>query len=300
MYSGGTTNAPISDADIAAIKAAGITCVKLMWHHTGEDIRKLRAAGVTRIIVRLPNSWEAPRQVRSFSAYAVLCVRYILFFYALGIREFQLDNEPQMDGAWPKKHEWNDGLNQESYDRYAWFIGETLKVIRGSVPGDVRIGLAPFAYSFNETSFEDAKKWQRACKNLSVDFLCVNVYWESQDGDEMLWPQFGGIPEVVHSIDEREQVIVEWGNSVGRRSNPPAPPQPVVEQCMVEQYPVYLRWLMQHDYITAACVFILPSGSDPWPPFRITLRVAEAMATAMPQEVGAGQSLVMGGGRQAV
>lgn len=259
-------NGPITLDDLCLYKSGGFKTALLMWYHTPDDVARVREAGAEHIVVRLWDSEFAGADGRkylpSFTDYAHRAVSTIRAFYSLGVRDFQMDNEPNI--TWPEH-----GQNEWSYQ---WWANLALPVIRSLTTGmQYRLGFAPMSLATEH----GPNRWYSACRALMgrFDFIAAHAYWQAER--HITSAQFGGFPFTVHQYAPDKPILVtEWASSISQTN--PAPDRERREQIMVEQYPVWLAWARTQPYIEAAHCFLI-GGTQDWYGFKLTERIVEAM-----------------------
>lgn len=271
-------NASISPSTLEIIQRGGFRAAKLMAYHTAAEVATLRTAGVTHFTVRTRDSvWrkhDGSQYIPSFHDYGDALVADLIKFYNMGIKDGQIDCEPNI--SWAAVH--------SEYDPWIYraFMLDVLGYIAPKLPPDLRLGFPPLSFS---PQYEP-NHWLDVLADLAprFQFLCVNSYWQSSRTGEdnilagpMTWQQFGGNCEEYHRrFSSMTMQIVEWGNSIHERQLF-TPAQ--VDAFRVEQYPIYLRWLPAHPYVEAAFCWIAPKATSDWTGFEITPAVASAMKT---------------------
>jgi hypothetical protein len=110
-------------------------------------------------------------------------------FYALGVRDFQMDNEWQAD--WYRIGEKAGWKRENVAFTYQWFLSRALTEVRQFIPKDVRVGFPPLI----DVELPAALA---ACRGIAprFDFLCVHSYWQAER--DMTSKQFGGNVERFH------------------------------------------------------------------------------------------------------
>lgn len=274
-------NCPITADDLTLFKGT-FKAAKLMvgnnpdpthWIHKPADVKRLRAAGATHIIMRLPDSGREDGTRPHFDTYADECERVVKAFNnaQVGVSEFQLDNEPQEQRAWQAKDsEWV----------YQAFMRDVLKELRKRCP-NTRFGLAPLSYSPKYFG-GPLDNWKKAYSTKLgdgtrplcslFDFACSNVYW--QFPKQLKDPSFGGSFQDVRNWSGLPVVITEWGNSLCHAQTPPH--RNTIIATMRNEYPEWLGWLATFNYVEATYVFIL-GGTNDWDGFRVTKTIVEVM-----------------------
>jgi hypothetical protein len=265
-------NGPILEADLALFKLAGFKSALVFWYHTAADVQRLRDVGCEHFVVRLPDSHNPDDTIPSYWAYAAECRVVIDQFYALGVRDFQMDNEWQAD--WYRIGEKAGWKRENVAFTYQWFLSRALTEVRQFIPKDVRVGFPPLI----DVELPSALA---ACRGIAprFDFLCVHSYWQAER--DMTSKQFGGNVERFHEwVPWREDesvmpvLVTEWGNSQSQSAHPPFPS--ILEARMARQYPQWEAWAAQHAYVEGSYVYIL-GGSQDWAGFRLTPKIAGAM-----------------------
>ncbi|HKP53817.1 MAG TPA: hypothetical protein VJ183_14345 [Chloroflexia bacterium] len=259
-------NAEWNENDFHLFEVGSFRAVKLMWYHTPEDVARLRALGCEYFLVRLPDSVAERGRFRGDAEYANLCIDTISKFVPLGIRNFQLDNEPNM--IWP-----NDQAGT-----WRWLLDRVTRMIRKSpnVPGDVRLGLAPLAW--NPATWTNVQE-QWIPEQLKIldqyDFVCVHSYWQSAETYNS--PSFGGNAKFWHTDlikTTKPTIVTEWASSIHETGIPAQQ----VEMLRVTQYRRWLDWVSTLDYVEATFLYIL-GGTNDWEGFWPTEKVLKAMVS---------------------
>jgi hypothetical protein len=151
-------------------RIGGFQAVELMPYHTEADVAALRALGCTYFLMRLPDSIAADGRLRGDIEYANMCIALIKRFYPLGVRDYQLDNEPNLSWGLVKAGTWR------------WLLDRTVSLIKQSaeVPRDVRLGLAPLAWN-PETWRSVEQVWIPEQRKIAdqYQFYCVHSYWQA-------------------------------------------------------------------------------------------------------------------------
>jgi len=268
-------NASWTSEDRCRLRVSGLQAVELMAPHTTEaDVVQLRGLGVSYFLMRLPDSVEgATGRWKGDHEYANECIGYIKRFYPLGVRDYQLDNEPNL--VWPEgeAHSWRFLLNL------------VVRLIRSSpdVPRDVRLGLAPLSWTpATWASVENVWIPQQRMIQDMHNFVCVHSYW--QKGKHYNDPSFGG--NVTHWHDSllgssRPYVITEWASSV--HEVPGVTPQEA-EALRIMQYPQWLRWVAERtyqpaqgtSYVESAFLYIV-GGTTDWVGFHPSDKILRSL-----------------------
>lgn len=258
-------NAPWTPADLDRFALGGFRAVELMWYHTQQDVADLRALGCQYFLVRLPDSVDHTGRWRGDLEYADMCVDTIRKFAPLGIRNFQLDNEPNL--TWP----------EGTAPIWRWLLNRVVMLIRASpdAPDDVRLGLAPLSWKpATWATVEDS--WVPEQRKLmdGHQFICVHSYW--QKGSHFNLPPFGGNATHFNFMfgGALPIVVTEWANSVHEIFSSPDE----IETRRVQQYPQWLQWISTLPYVEATFLYIL-GGTPDWQGFWPTNPVLTALAT---------------------
>lgn len=255
-------NAPFTQDDFCGVRVAGVGAVKLMWYHTEADVKRLRAAGVTYLLMRLPDSVDDTGRWKGDTEYADECVTLIRKFHPLGIHDYQLDNEPNL--TW----------GPHSAGVWAWFMDRVVRLIRNKIPNFIRLGLAPLSWKPSTwKNVEDV--WVPEQRKLvgGYQFLCVHSYWQSAAHYNL--PPFGGNATHFHHLfgGALPIVITEWANSIHETGIP----SEAVEAIRAVQYPQWLGWIATKPYVESAFLYIM-GGTEDWRGFWPTDKVLRAMA----------------------
>lgn len=237
------------------VVGAGFQAAFLMYQHTNEqDVAILRGNGVSYFVMRLPDSVAPDGRWRGDVEWANLCIDLIKRFYPLGVKRFQLDNEPNL--TWPLEHAGT----------WRWLTDRVIRRIRQSsdVPADVLVGLAPLAWKPDTWSSVE-NVWIPEQRKILDQFqwIAVHSYWQA--AKHYNDPSFGG--NVTHWRDallpsEKPYVITEWASSIHETGLPAAQ----VEALRLVQYPQWLEWVRGKPYVEAAFLYIL-GGTPDWAGF---------------------------------
>jgi hypothetical protein len=269
-------NAPFTEADFEVVRLGGFTSCKVMPYHSVEDVRRLRALGVEHFTLRSPDSvfWSTSGQyIPSYWDYAAHVADTVMKVYYEGVRDLQLDNEPNITWRAHRMGPW----------QYRFFLLHTLSQLRRVLPSDVRIGLPPVSFASEFAPVE----WLLPMKDdlAQFDFACVNAYWQSDRTEPahilhgpMTWLQFGGVPawyEQQYTDGKVPLQISEWGNSIHEQAGRTAEE---VERYRTVQYPLYEAWVANEcPTVEAMHVYIAPGSTPDWAGFRVSANVARAM-----------------------
>lgn len=262
-------NRPIELEDICRFRIGQFEAAKLMPYHNQSDVTRLRALGCGYFLVRLPDSVDDGGRWKKDTEWAEECVQTIRKFSAVGVKDYQLDNEPNLT--------WRPLDTKETVRDWRWLNEQVIGLIRQSplVPKDTRLGLAPLAWK-PDTWKPVQEVWipeQRKLLPL-VDFVCVHSYW--QYGKYFNHPPFGGNATHWHDVllgDSKPIVITEWGSSCHELAGV-GPKE--AEQLRTAQYPAWLNWVKTLPYVESAFLFIL-SGTSDWRGFEPTDRVLKVL-----------------------
>lgn len=257
-------NALWTSEDFCRFRVAGAPAVKLMWYHTEADVVQLRGLGCRYFLMRLPDSIEGTR-FKGDHEWANECIALIKRFYPLGVRDYQVDNEPNLTWGMVNAPTWR------------WLTDRVVRLIRGSsdVPRDVRLGLAPLSWKpATWASVEGVWIPEQRKIQDQHDFFCVHSYY--QKAERYNDPSFGG--NVTHWHDRlldpaKPLVVTEWASSVHELAGW-TPEQ--VEASRLAQYPQWLSWVSTKPYVESTFLYIL-SGSPDWAGFWPTDKILRAL-----------------------
>lgn len=245
--------------DYCRFRLGAFRTVKLMSYHTAIDVDILRGLGCEKFLVRLPDSVDEGGRWKGKEEWADECVNTIHKFAPLGIKDYQLDNEP--NETWP----------ESEAGTWRWLVSQVVPLIRSSmgVPQDVRLGLAPLSWKPG-TWHSVQNVWvpeQRKLINLH-QFACVQSYY--QKAAHYNSPSFGGNATHWHDVllPSLPLVITEWGSSIHETGLPASE----VEARRLVEYPRWLEWAASKEYIEAAYLYIL-GGTEDWRGFWPTDKV---------------------------
>lgn len=309
-------NGPITLADLDAIKLGGFTGAKVLsYHHTVEDIKRLKKVGIKHFAIRLPDSiWPVldggeqdtgHRFIPSALDYARRCEsQFLPLIEEVPDADLILDNEPNYRGQWPSMWLAWAGRFAGSGDWRA-FMADVLDILLFEYP-HLNWCFTPMAWTE-----PNSEEWMHSdligrCKKVTC-----HSYWQSQRTDPpgtphppgpspMYYEQFGGNAAYIHSkFPDKRIVIGEYGNSLTDRRNTPQEVHPVlIQDAMRRQYPLFLSWCASQGFIDAAYVFII--GGVGWEGFEPLQPVLEAMSSAikhLPSFPVPPQNRVLGEGR---
>lgn len=291
------TNGPTVPGNTAVFMLGKFNAVKLLatqrTTHVAEvaEIRAILPSCV--FVVRLWDSlWidptdpdnEAKKRYPGADELALHWFNQIQVYYRMGIRRFQCDNEPN----------WLWTRHGYGPDNYAYFMKIVIRGLRARLGqagmGDTKLIAPPLSWSPRlwrlgrdnptEYTLDDwryAYRWhddyQPTLYSL-FDYASAHPYW--QYPAQMIDPSFGANFEAVHADSGGMRVwALEYGNSL--YDSNPTPPLSEVHAAQMAQYPVWLRWAQQFDYLEGAFLFIL-GGS--WTGFNLEPRIAVAMGKA--------------------
>lgn len=268
MKSGGhAPNAPFVEA--CGFRVAGMTSAKVMWYHSDAELQVLRRAGAQDITMRLPDTGPFRDSVDRAAQAWTKAIRWGM---ARGIFRYQCDNEPQWQAAW-RDAPWI----------WRWFLETLIIQVRRDVPGMYQLGLTPLSYApslwptldlWREMLiWHDPERPHHLSLAQRVEFACANCYWQTEG--QMRDLSFGGAFMDVHLRTHLPVVVAEYGNSLTDKV--PRPDDGAIEAAMLNQYPHYLEWLEQFDYVQDAFLFIM-GGTPRWSGFWPSDRVLRAMA----------------------
>jgi hypothetical protein len=287
----------------------GYRAVKLMPYHTREEVLDLQREGVEHFLMRLPDPVADDGRIKNSAEWGLECIRVIRGVFPL-VRKFQLGNEENL--TFPEVIGW--APNMRPSEVFAWLLEQTAPMIMAAIGPGVELVMPPVSFGQIDPYLRgpDGKvliggdgeirknpryawTWVEDLRRVIPLFpeVGVNAYWQSQDGDEMLWGIFGGVVAEVWKRYGRPIVVTEWGNSLGDRTNPPAPDWPVIEACMEDQYPRYVDWLCSLPYVREAYAFIGEGCTERWRDFRVTEKVGGVMLAGRNEKVlGRGEHLI--------
>lgn len=252
--------------DATVYRIGGFRSVKLMWYHGPQEVDALRRhLPDVRLLVRLQDTGPyRDNLARGQDAWA----ETIRKFQALGVHDFQADNEPNLQWQWASKP-WI----------WRWYQEQMLLNVPALAGGEVRFGLTPLSWAPDHWStlgewremltwHDPAAPGHRSLAQL-CDFAVCNSYWQSerQMGD----PSFGRNFEDLFGSTGLPVVLGEYGSSLCMQE--PKPPVREVQDAMQAQYPVYLAGLP--NYVVSAHLFI--AGGN-WAGFVPEDRVVRAVA----------------------
>lgn len=253
--------------------------------HSEAEVMMLRRLGVEHFTMRLgdsiyePDSAHPTRWLRDPVGYAEDHLRLIVRFRAAGVRDYIIDNEPNI--TWTRM---GMGFTPQ---QYAQWLDTMIRYMRHrrmydgwDLPADVRIGYPPIAW----TDEYPHMPYLEALTDVAhqFDFLAVHSYFQSDRlgldnilAGPLRWERFGanylwymrkwpGIPVQV----------AEWGNSVHERGVF-TPEQ--VSYLRAIHYPIWLQYA-EREGVEASHVYIGPGATDDWAGFKVTEDVARAMA----------------------
>jgi hypothetical protein len=114
-------NEHIPDGDWAQARRSGAKAILLLaTDHAPADAQRAwsELGSDCRVIVRLPNS-TTDVLIKGAGRYAAECMLHIGAFYGVGVREFQVDNEPSQQKNWANQGPWG----------YQQFLTDVLRLI---------------------------------------------------------------------------------------------------------------------------------------------------------------------------
>lgn len=288
MLHGATNNAPITDHDLFLFKRAGMKTFKLMAGVHGErDINMLRRAGCEHFAVRLRDLLEIPKNhdgtLPSWERWADVTIEDSIWWAEHGIHDQHWGNEGNNKGKW-------GGRGAFDYRHYAV---RAFPKIRRNIPPAVRLGLAALshesdgnpaewrrAYSEPLNEEERSEPWALGFEGSLLDwhtYVVVNSYFQWLR--QVTRDDLGGSAAFYHRWSHGKPIQVgEWGSS--DTDLQPRPDDLAIEQAMIDEYPVWLKWAQEQHYIEASYVFIL-GGTYHWDGFQISEHVADAMKAAL-------------------
>lgn len=253
--------------------------------HTEAEVETLRDLGIQHFVMRLGDSIYEPDHQHltkwrpTPEQYAEDCLRLIVRFRRVGVRDFVLDNEPNI--TWTKQ-----GYTPREY---AGWLLSVITYMRDrnwrdgwDLPPDVRLGLPPIAFTDEYPHMPYLVELRPAVPFF--DFLAVHSYWQSsRKGLESIlkgplrWQRFGGSYELYREMWPGMPIqITEWGNSIHEQGV--WTPQQVAG-FRREQYPIWVAFARKY---AEACHFFISSGATPdWDGYKIGVDIAVAMAATV-------------------
>lgn len=283
-------NGPITQSDLDAIKAGGFKGALIMsYHHTVEDIQRLRAVGIKHFVIRLPASiWDRPegKYIPSAIDYCAECREQLdPLIEVVPDADIQIDNEPNWRDQWPSMWLSWAGRFAGPGDWRAW-MSDVLDILLFEYP-HLNWGYTPMAWT--EPHSED---WMHPDLIARCKKIHVHTYWQSLRTDPpgtphppgpspMYYEQFGLNAAYIHSkFPDKPIVILEYANSLtDRRGTDKEVPQPLIWDAMRRQYPLWLAWCASQGYIEGAYMFI--QGGQGWTGFNPSQSVLEAVKGAI-------------------
>lgn len=305
-------NAGLTSEDYRIVRLMASPSVKLMatagTQHTPADLLALRTFGVPDFTVRVRDTREPDGRYPGAQEYVDAVVPTVRVFYALGVRRFQVDNEPNHPGMW----------DQQGFGpwQYQYFMRHVVGLLRAVLPPDVILVSPPLSFSSalwglgggNPTPYtlDDwfaAFHWTDGGSKPNLWRIFseagANVYWLSER--QMRDTSYGLAYEQIHARSGGMRVCVcEYANSATRDYGPGGVPRWTLQQvneARRQQYPVWLGEAQESGEVSRAYLYIAPGSTPDWADFRVTDAVAAAVATAadagtMARGQGHGQGLV--------
>lgn len=280
MIIGTQSNAPLTAEDLRLFQLAGFDGFKAMWHADPQEIRALRDLGADHFVVRLPDSRQPDGTYSSPEAYATTCHVVIQKFVGVGVTEYQVDNEPNF--LWDRRDygPW----------QYQWWMRRVIQHLRNYLPPLPPIRLIAPPLSFAPSLWQHGAlnftpyildEWLAAYAHTSAgevpslcqlfDAVSAHPYWQSER--QMRDPSFGGCFQVMHESSGGMSVVaLEWGNSLVHAGKS----LEEARAAMQAQYPQWLAWAGEFDYLEGAYQFLLGGTSD-WEGFRLTEDIARSI-----------------------
>jgi hypothetical protein len=266
-------NGPITAADWTLVAQLG-GAKFLSADHTPPDLHLLRdRAPDAHVVVRLPDSCHADGSPWGWREYVDLAADVVARWHAIGVRDFELDNEPMFQRFWGPDHAW---------DYQAWLTDVVGGLRRAVCPG-VRLGMPalvrPWAPGWDWARQEAALAlWRQACTGVAdrFDWVAAHCYYQAP-GDRYN-PHFGAAVQEIHAWLPHQPILVtEAATSLCQVTPTPAPA--VIEQRMLAEYPDWVRWFRQQPAVEGVYFFLL-GGTPDWAGFRLTPAVVRALAGA--------------------
>lgn len=283
-------NKSFEQADYDVIHTMQAQSVKLLCiagcQHTTDDVAHLRTLGVNHFTVRLWDSTDATGRILGIVEYANKCIATIKAFYAVGVRLFQVDNEPQYQFHTTEQGPW----------QYQFFLKRAMPIIRANVPSDVKLISPPLSFSpalwshgpQNPTAwlldewfaaFMFTDKGNEPALWAMFDYTGANCYFQSDR--QMHDPSFGECWEVVHQKSGMKPVVVlEWASSVHELRDANGHPMYTpaqVEALRIAQYPVFTARAKESGVVAASYVYLGPGSTPDWAGFRVGIALGRAM-----------------------
>jgi len=284
-------NAPtlLNDIQARAYQAGRFSGAKLMPEQGPDHVAQVDALAPGGFyIARLANSWREPENTwLSYYDLGRAWAGQILALLEVGVKWYQLDNEPNLSRAWPahKAFDWQWLIDRAIQQCWAIITehwrhqGHSDRVIQWKQQ-QIKLCIGPMAY--NPTTWGSVdNQWIPAMKALAskgrVQGMCINSYW--QYAKHVLEGGYGASADVFHRhIPHLPVIVTEWGCSLidkwphEQRRNPTQAMLNEIEAEMLKSYPEWLRWANAQSWIIAHCLFILP-GSSGWRGFEPSTRV---------------------------
>jgi hypothetical protein len=243
-------NRHMNGRDYEAFRVGGFDAAKLRDYHSATDVVELMARGARRFMMRMPASWDMGREVEDGKWFAD-CVRTVETFAPLGVKDFIVDNEPNI--WWP------------AGGAVAWRkkVERMITVLSDFVPVEqIRLGATPFAWRPGAYAGVEQEWVPEQLKMLDLfQFLTVHSYWERFS--TFNHPPTGGNVTEWHDKlmlgIEKPYVIAEWGSTAFMRGLSSRQ----VERIQYDQYPAWLEWVQTKPYVEATYLFML-GGNEHW------------------------------------
>lgn len=301
-------NSAFTEDDYRVINLMGAQSAKLLQtsgtQHTAADTARLRTEGVNHFCVRLPDSVRPDGKIGPDWEYAGDLIRLVIMWHSLGVRWFQIDNEPN----------WTWVSQELGPFQYQWYMKRVMRIVRSNVPGDVvliapPLSFAPALWTHGEQNptkhtldeWLAAYMWTDGGREPSLfawfHLASAHPYWQS---DRQLHdPSFGRCYDVIHQKSGGMEVVCpEYGFSGHLLTNVEGEPLYTPEQVddiRARHYAMFLENARAEGYVPAAYTFLVGGTSD-WTGFQLTERVARAMRPvqpAPPQDTWLGQGRVI-------
>lgn len=262
------------DPRMCILDTARPYAVKLLYidgcEHQPSNLAILRGAGVSSFVLRLPDF--RPQNPDPYQ-YARRCIAIILSFYNVGVRVFQVDNEPN----------WNWLRKPFGPWQYQYYMHLAVDFMRRGIPGDVVLVSPPLSYSSalwnvpNQYADFKLDHWREAFKfrNNGVrlydrfQLAGATVYW--QDPEQLEDPSYGDSYLPVHADSDKDVLVLEYA-----MDPPPGEPEETTELRRFREYPHWLRRAMASEIVAGGFAYIW-YGTGDWERFFLTPRVARAI-----------------------
>lgn len=281
-------NGPIAPEDLRLFTIGDFRAGKVMHYHHAADVLNVKTAGgeVVHVTARLPD-FPLPNTSDLPGVYARMCMESIRRMYPVGVRDWQVDNEPQYTWGNLRAGPW----------RYQYYMRLAVEELRHSIAAagfeGVRLLSPPLSWSpalwrkdlgsGNPTDWT-LDEWLQAftyrpyagAPNMwqCFDGVSANCYWQNER--QMKDGSFGAHFIRLHEMagGQLPIVITEAGNSL--RDKKPRPTDAEIEAAQVRDYPAYVDYVSMYPFVESVHFFIL-GGTDDWAGFHLTEPICEAL-----------------------